>query len=136
MSDAAHHEVRLIRFMAPADPDLVLTLVRQHATLQTGAGGWLFEADQALRAGDEARLFGRCTGADGKAMGRATLQVAPLPDGDDRGLCVSLHDAAGRLLLGPTVLQRVAAPSARMEKPAWPRPSLSPTPAAWPAATR
>jgi len=126
----------LIRFMAPADPALVLTLVRQHATLQTGADGWRFEADRALRAGDEARLFGRCTGAHGEAMGRATLQVAALPDGDDRGLRVTLHDAAGRVLLGPTVLQRVAAPSARMEKPAWPRPRLSHAPAAWPAATR
>lgn len=125
-----------IRFVAQSDPDCVLSLAHQHATLRAGRAGVHFEGDRALRAGHEARLFGRCTGAGGEPLGRATLQVAPLPDGDDRGLCVTLRDAAGRVLLGPAVLQREATPTPRLEKPAWPRPSLTETPAAWPAATR
>jgi hypothetical protein len=125
-----------IRFVAQADAGCVLTLARQRATLHAGRAGVCFEADQALRAGHEARLFGRCTGAGGEPLGRATLQVAPLPDGDDRGLCVTLRDAEGRVLLGPAVLQREALCNTRTEKPAWPRPSLTEAPAAWPAATR
>ncbi len=132
-SPAAHHA---IRFVARTDPAFVLSLAGPRATLRGGVSGPHFEGDQALRAGDEARLFGRCTGAGGEALGRATLQVAPLPDGDDRGLCVTLRDAAGRVLLGPAVLQREATPTPRLEKPAWPRPTLTDTPAAWPAATR
>jgi hypothetical protein len=136
MGRASTEESHLIRFAARTDPAFALTLGRHCATLRTGAGGWLFEADQALRVGDEARLFGRCTGAAGEALGRATLQVAPLPDGDDRGLSVTLRDAGGRVLLGPAVLQREAAPTTRLENPAWPRQTLSNAAAAWPAATR
>ena len=136
MNVASPEAGRSIRFVARADPAFVLTLAPQRATLCGGATGLQFEGEQALRAGDEACLFGRCTGLGGRALGLATLQVAPLPDGDDRGLCVTLRDAAGRVLLGPAVLQREVTATPRMEKPAWPRPSLTDAPAAWPAATR
>lgn len=129
----------MIRYADAADSRLVLMAGAHGVQLRAPGAALQFQGEWALRTGDDARVFGRCTLGIGSPSRRASLLVAALPADDPQALAVTLHAADGQVLLGPLVLQRVAPATAAatpsLERPAWPRQTLSSAPAAWPAVT-
>lgn len=95
-----------------AGNNVAVSLKGNQVALDARCLGLRFEGEWGITAATDARFFGTYTAA-GAPPALATLTVqtaggaagAPQPD-----LVALLRDAGGRLLLGPVLLQRVAAP--------------------------
>lgn len=129
----------MIEFADSPHRRVTLTLAPEGLNLRARGPTLSFRGDWGLQGRDDVCVFGHCSHGRAEAAQRATLLLQPDP-GSRPQLRVTLRAADGRVLLGPTVLQRTApataATSISQEHPACTRPSPSPAPAASPAAMR
>ena len=100
-----------------AGNNVAVRILDNHLQLAARCLNLQFEGDWGIAAQNDARFFGTYTAAATPNPTPASLTVQT--SGANGELVALLRDASGRLLLGPVLLQRVAAPVAN--------------PAAWPA---
>ena len=96
----------MIEFADDPDSGVTLALDADAVTLDARQTRLHFRGDWGLSAGDDARVFGRCT--QGRVSQVASLQLeAGGPAAD--ALQVTVRGVDGRVMLGPVRLQRVHA---------------------------
>lgn len=95
----------MIEFADDPDSGVTLALDADAVTLDARQTRLHFRGDWGLSAGDDARVFGRCT--QGLSSQAASLQLEVGREAAS-ALQVTLRGVDGHVVLGPLQLQRVA----------------------------